>query len=100
MLKKFSGLLSFIRKRGERLRLMSTWVICEPRFIGSREICELCKNVNLKSKFTGKSREPGSHKLGPHKIVNRVFEFFLGSNFSKVHIFHVNITHVPINDES
>ena len=24
------------------------WVICEPRFKGSREICELCKNVNLK----------------------------------------------------
>jgi hypothetical protein len=24
--------------------------------------------VNLKSKFTGKSREPGSHKFDPHKL--------------------------------
>ena len=24
------------------------WVICEPRFTGSREICELWENVNLK----------------------------------------------------
>ena len=39
------------------------WVICEPRFTGSREICELWKSVNLKSKFTGKSREPSSHKF-------------------------------------
>ena len=48
--------------------ISGAWVICEPRFTGSREICELWKNVNLKSKFTGKSREPGSHKFGSHKL--------------------------------
>ena len=50
------------------LKHVGAWVICEPRFTGSREICELWKNVNLKSKFTGKSREPGSHKFGSHKL--------------------------------
>ena len=45
-------------------KILGAWVICEPRFTGSREICELWKNVNLRSKFTGKSREPGSHKFG------------------------------------
>ena len=29
---------------------------------------ELWENVNLKSKFTGKSREPGSHKFGSYKF--------------------------------
>ena len=37
-------------------------------FTGSREICELWENVNHKSKFTEKSREPGSHKLGSRTI--------------------------------
>ena len=47
---------------------MGAWVICESRFTGSRELCELWENVNLKSKFTGKSRDLGSHKLGSHKL--------------------------------
>ena len=30
------------------------WVICEPWFTGSRDLCELWKYVNHKSKFTEK----------------------------------------------
>jgi hypothetical protein len=37
-------------------------VICEPWFTGSPEICELRKNVNHNSKFTGKMCEIGSQK--------------------------------------
>ena len=43
---------------------MGAWVICEPWFTGTREICELWKNRNHKSKFTEKASELGSHKFG------------------------------------
>ena len=29
------------------LNKLGAWVICEPKFAGSREICEFWKNVNL-----------------------------------------------------
>ncbi len=40
------------------------WVICEPWFTGSRDLCELWKYVNQKSKFTEKSCEPDIQKFG------------------------------------
>ena len=43
------------------------WVICEPWFTGSRDLCELWKYVNHKSKFTEKSCEPGLQKFGSQK---------------------------------
>ena len=43
-------------------------VICEPWFTGSLEICELRKNVNHNSKFTGKMRELGSQNLSSQKF--------------------------------
>ena len=58
--------------------------MCEPRFTGLREICELCKNVNLKSKFTEKSCEPGSHKFGTQVMwIFLSFTFFQSSHISR-----------------
>jgi hypothetical protein len=48
-------------------------VICEPWFTGSPEICELRKNVNLNSKFTGKMSELGSQKLSSQKFGSQKF---------------------------
>ena len=58
----------FIEKTLIHICTLGAWVICEPRFAGSREICELLTNVNHKSKFTEKPREPGSLKFGLHKL--------------------------------
>ena len=49
------------------------WVICEPWFTGSRDLCELWKYVNHKSKFTEKSCEPGSQKFGSQKSGSQKF---------------------------
>ena len=38
--------ISFVAK------FFGAWLICEPRFTGSCEICEHWENVNLKPKFT------------------------------------------------
>ena len=47
-------------------------VIFEPWFTGSREICELWKNVNHKSKFTEKMCELGSQKFGSRTLFNNI----------------------------
>jgi hypothetical protein len=50
--------------------------ICEPWFTGSREICELWKNVNHKSKFTEKMCELGSQKFGSRILfISHIFFF-------------------------
>ena len=58
--------------------ICGAWVICEPWFTGSRDLCELWKYVNHKSKFTEKSCEPGSQKSfsqksGSQNVVNQNF---------------------------
>ena len=49
------------------------WVICEPWFTGSRDLCELWKYANHKSKSTEKSCEPGSQKFGSQKSGSQKF---------------------------
>ena len=44
------------------------WVICEPWFTGSRDLCELWKYVYQNSKYTEKSCESGSQKFGSQKF--------------------------------
>ena len=48
------------------------WVICGTWFTGSREICELWKDVNLKSKFTEKTCDKYKRK---YKLDSRAFFF-------------------------
>ena len=46
-----------------------------------RDLCELLKYVNHKSKFTEKSCEPGSQKFGSQKFGSRtIFKFFYSNN--------------------
>ena len=60
---------------------MGAWVICEPCFTGSRDLCELWKYANHKSKSTEKSCEPGSQKFGSQKSGSRTnFKFFYSNN--------------------
>ena len=68
------------------ITFFGAWVICEPWFIGSRDLCELWKYMNHKSKFTEKSCEPGSQKSGSQKFGSQkfgsrtIFKFFYSNN--------------------
>ena len=54
-------------------KFIGAGVICEPWFTGSPEICELRKNVNHNSKFTGKMCELGSQKLSSQNFGTQKF---------------------------
>ena len=59
------------------LKILGALVICIPRFTGSREICELWKDVSHKSKFTEKLSEPGSHYLVSHNLGSHNITYFI-----------------------
>ncbi len=62
-------------------KFCGAWVICEPWFTGSRDLCELWKYVNHKSKFTEKSCEPGSQKFGSRTILKNFYSNNREPNF-------------------
>ncbi len=85
--------------RTSKCQYLGAGVICEPWFTGSPEICELRKNVNLNSKFTGKMGELGSQKLSSQNFVSQKLgsrTLFVKKNFAQEHVnqTYANLTFV------